>query len=180
VEASLKYGWDGFSFNANYAYVDAVFLNNIVIPSPNNPYSVQDPSSAYYGDIFVHPGNRLPVIPPHRFKAGFDYAVTDNWKVGADAVLASSQYLFGDESNKNPQLPGYGTVNLRTSYRLAENVTVYALVNNLFDHKYATYGTFYETGITNVAGSPSTSLSNPETITPAQPLSVYAGVKVKF
>ncbi len=116
-----------------------------------------------------------------RLKAGFDYAVTDAWKVGADVVLASSQYLFGDEINQNPQLPGYGVVNLRTSYELSKNVTVYGLINNVFDHKFSTYGAFYSTDINNVSGNPSAPiLTNPDTITPAQPISFYAGVKVKL
>jgi len=95
-------------------------------------------------------------------------------------VLASSQYFFGDESNQNPQLPGYGVVNLRTSYEIAQGVTLYGLVTNVFDHKYATYGTFYDKNIQNVSGDPSTSLSNPDMITPGQPLSVYGGLRLKF
>ncbi len=167
IEASAKYILEKLSLYSNYAYVDATFLNNLTLPSPNNPFADAD------GNIFVHPGNHIPTIPPHRLKAGFDYALTDDWKVGADMVLASSQYFFGDQSNQNPKLPGYGFVNLRTSYELMRGVTVYALVNNLFDHKYATYGTFYDTNIQDVSGNPSTNLTNPDMITPAQPLSAY-------
>ena len=100
----------------------------------------------------MHPGDHIPTIPAHRLKASFDYDVTDQWKVGADVVLASSQYFFGDESNQNPQLPGYGVVNLRTSYEMEKGVTLYGLITNVFDHKYATYGAFYDTGIHNVSG----------------------------
>ena len=174
VEAYFKYRAGDLTLSANYAYVDATFLNNLVIPSPSNPFANED------GNIFVHPGDHIPTIPPHRLKVSFDYNVTDAWKVGADVVLASSQYFFGDESNQNPQLPGYGVVNLRTAYEVANGVTVYGLINNVFDHKYATYGTFYDTEIRNVSGELSTSLSNPAMITPAQPFSVYGGVKVRF
>jgi hypothetical protein len=60
-------------------------------------------------------------------------------------------------------------------------VTAYLLVNNVFDHRYATYGAFYDTGIFNVSGNPSApNLTSPDTITPAQPLSVYGGVKLRF
>ena len=111
---------------------------------------------------------------------GFDYSLTDAWSVGADVVLASTQYFFGDESNQNPQLPGYGVVNLRTSCEFQKGVTAYVLVNNIFDHRYATYGTFFETDIETVSGDAATGLNNPATITPAQPLSVYGGFKVKF
>ncbi|MGC1585514.1 MAG: TonB-dependent receptor, partial [Rhodomicrobium sp.] len=175
VEANVNYTLDKLTFNANYAYVDATFLSYLTIPSPNNPFADAN------GNIFVHPGDHIPGIPAHRFKASFDYGLTDEWKIGADVVLASSQYFFGDESNQNPQLPGYGVVNLRTSYELEKNVILYGQILNLFDHKYATYGAFYDTGIYNVSGQPSAPyLTNPDTITPAQPFSVYAGIRVKF
>jgi iron complex outermembrane recepter protein len=174
VEASATYKLDRLTLNANYAYVDATFLNSVTLSSPNNPFHDDD------GNIFVRPGDHIPSIPAHRLKAGFDYAVTDAWSIGANAVLASSQYFFGDASNQNPKLPGYGVVNLRTSYEITKGVTIYGLINNLFDHKYATYGTFYDTEIKTVSGDPSTNLSNPAMVTPAQPFSVYAGIKVRF
>ena len=174
VEASARYKMEGLTVYANYAYVDATFLNNLTLPSPNNPFADAD------GNIIVHPGDHLPTIPPHRLKMGFDYSLTDAWSVGADVVLASSQYFFGDEANQNPQLPGYGVVNLRTSYEFQKGVVIYALINNVFDHKYATYGTFYDTSIETVSGDSATSLTNPAMITPAQPLSVYGGFKVTF
>ena len=117
VEAGARYRTQGLSVYANYAYVDATFLSNLTLPSPNNPFADDD------GNIFVHPGDHLPSIPPHRLKMGFDYSLTDAWSVGADVVLASTQYFFGDESNQNPQLPGYGVVNLRTSYEFQKGVT---------------------------------------------------------
>ncbi len=174
VEASARYTLKGLSVYANYAYVDATFQSYITLPSPNNPFADAD------GNIFVHPGDHLPTIPPHRLKMGFDYSITDEWSVGADAVLASSQYFFGDESNQNPQLPGYGVVNVRTSYEMWKGVTVYGLINNVLDHRYATYGTFYDTNIVTVSGAPATSLTDPAMVTPAQPFSVYAGVKMRF
>jgi iron complex outermembrane recepter protein len=174
VEAAVNYKWNKITVNANYAYVDATFLSNVTIPSPNNPFADAD------GNIFIHPGDHIPLIPPHRFKLSFDYGLTDAWSVGADLVVASSQYFFGDESNQNPQLPGYGVVNFRTSYEFQKGVSAYVLVNNIFDHRYATYGTFFETDIETVSGNPSTGLSNPATITPAQPLSVYGGFKMRF
>jgi hypothetical protein len=35
---------------------------------------------AINGAITVTPGNVIPSISAHRIKAGFDYAVFDNWK----------------------------------------------------------------------------------------------------
>ena len=42
--------------------------------------------------MFVRPGDYLPGIPQHRFKAGVDYWVTPKWKLGADVIAVSSQH----------------------------------------------------------------------------------------
>ena len=57
VEASLRYKWEHLTFNANYAYVDATFLSNLTLPSPNNPFADAN------GNIFVHPGDQIPDDP---------------------------------------------------------------------------------------------------------------------
>jgi iron complex outermembrane recepter protein len=174
VEASARYKVEGFSVYANYAFVEATFQSFLTIPSPNNPFADAD------GNIFVRPGDRIPSIPLHRLKMGFDYSVTEAWKFGADVALASDVYFHGDESNQNPPVPGYGVVNVRTSYDLVPGVTVYGLINNLFNHKYAAYGTFFETDIETVSGEPPTGLTNPRMITPAQPFSAYGGVRLRY
>ena len=37
VEASARYSSERLTINTNYAYVDATFLSNLMLPSPNNP-----------------------------------------------------------------------------------------------------------------------------------------------
>jgi iron complex outermembrane recepter protein len=128
--------------------------------------------SAIDGNISVRPGDHIPGVPAHRLKVGLDYSLTDAWKIGADVVAASSQYYIGDESNQNDKLSGYAVVNLHSSYQLTKKIQIYGIVNNVFDHKYATYGTYFE--------NDAVGLDNPRMITPAQPLSVYGGVKIKF
>ena len=75
---------------AGYSFLDATFLDTITLASPDNPLAIN-------GEITVLPGNRIPSIPRHRFKAAADYAVTDTWKVGANLIAFSGQYLRGDE-----------------------------------------------------------------------------------
>ncbi len=38
--------------------------------------------------------------------------------------------------------PGYFLANLHTSYKVTDKITIFGLVNNLFDTRYYTYGTF--------------------------------------
>jgi iron complex outermembrane receptor protein len=123
----------------------------------------------------VTPGDQLASTPRHRFKAGVDYAFTRRWKAGAELVAVGSQYLEGDASNRNPQIPAYYVVNLHTSYELTRNCELFGRVQNLFDRRYHTSGTFFDAG-----SIPSLNLSDPRTLTPAQPLAVYAGVRMKW
>jgi iron complex outermembrane receptor protein len=154
---------------ASYSFVDATFRDTIILSSPDNPLAAPD------GTITVMPGNRIPSIPQHRFKAGAEYAVTPNWKIGANLIVASGQYLRGDESNLNPELPGYWLVNLNTTYKLGKNVEIFGLVQNLFNKRYYTFGTFFDT--TEI---PFLGLTDPRTLSPGAPFAAYAGLRVKF
>jgi hypothetical protein len=54
----------------------------------------------------------IPLPPRNRVVLDVEYAVTPQWKIGADAKFVGSQFLVGDASNQEPKLPGYGVVNL--------------------------------------------------------------------
>ena len=95
LEASAQARIDRWSFLATYSFLDATFQDAVTLASPDNPLAVN-------GEINVLPGNRIPSLPRHRFKAVADYAVTDTWKVGANLVAFSGQYLRGDEFEPQP------------------------------------------------------------------------------
>jgi iron complex outermembrane recepter protein len=165
VEAAASYKRDRWTFYANYTYVDATFLNALTLSSPNNPFAVN-------GNIFVVPGDHLPAIPDHRFKAGAEYRITERWKAGADLNVVGSQYLVGDEANQLPKLPAYFVVNVSSSYQLAEKVELFAQVRNLFDQHYFTYGT-----LTDPGAIPYLNLSDPRSFIPGMPFAAYVGMR---
>jgi iron complex outermembrane receptor protein len=169
IEAGLSYKWDGWNVTASYTFVDATFLSPETLSSPNNPYADAN------GLIYVVPGDHLPAVPRHRLKVGAQYNVTDVWRVGVDLNVIGSQYLVGDESNQNPQLPAYWVVNLNSSYRISKNVEFFALVRNLFDQHYYLYGTFFQT-----SSFPYLNLTDPRTFIPGMPLAAYAGVRANL
>jgi len=173
IEANVTYTLPRASIYANYAFIDATFQSNITLSSPNNP---QNTTGADGFQINVRPGDHIPAIPEHRIKAGFEYELLDHWKLGADVVYASSQYFVGDENNRNAKLPSYAVVKLHTSYEISKNVQIYGIVNNLFDNRYALYGTYFQT---QDFGS-GVNFTDARTETPAAPLSAYAGLKIKF
>ena len=168
LEASAQYRFDRWNVFAAYNFIDATFRDTIVLASPNNPLALD-------GLITVTPGSRIPSIPQHRFKAGAEFALLENWKVGANLVAVSGQYLRGDESNLNPMLPGYWLVNLHTTYQINKHAEVFGLVQNLFNQRYYTFGTFFDTSEVPFLG-----LTDPRTLSPGAPLAAYAGLRVKF
>jgi iron complex outermembrane receptor protein len=170
IEANIAYKQERWSVYAGYSYVDATFQSMLLLSSPNNPAA--DPAT---GTILVTPGDHIPAVPRHRFKAGADYRVTDPWTIGADLNLVGSQYLMGDQANQNPEVPTYWVINLHTSYKVNKNVEVFGLVQNLFNQHYYVSGTFFQTD-----SFPYLNLTDPRTFVPGMPLAVYAGLRAKW
>jgi iron complex outermembrane recepter protein len=145
----------------------------VTLSSPFNP------AANAKGLIYVGAGDKLPGVPASRLKALFAYDVTNRWTVGAQASLISGQYAFGDESNQNPQLGGYFVLNANTSYRITDNIQVFAYAANLLNHKYSTYGAFAP-----VAGLPAPEvpggITNNRVESPAAPFRACAGVRATF
>ena len=166
VEANANYAWDRWNVYANFTYVDATFLNSLILSSPNNPFADAN------GNIFVVPGDHLTGIPDFRFKLGAEYRVTKPWKIGADLNVIGSQWIVGDELNQLPKMSAYWVVNLHSSYKITDNVEVFGLIRNLFDQHYYVYGTLFETD-----SFPYLNLTDPRTFVPGMPFAAYVGVR---
>ncbi|PPC99265.1 MAG: TonB-dependent receptor [Hyphomicrobium sp.] len=194
-EAAVGYQTSRVSMYASYAFVDATFRDNVILPAPNTPTGTElCPEGDDDGDDdddgpalcnYVQSGDSLPGIPKHRFKAGIAYWLTPKWKIGTDLVAASDQFFFGDEANNNRKLSGYTRVDLNTSYDITDNIQVYGLVKNIFDRRYGLYGTFFDTEETNESGATEAAgydedFEDARSITPSLPFAAYGGVKIKF
>jgi outer membrane receptor protein involved in Fe transport len=173
IEAEVTLKSDRLQFNASYTFVDARFLDALQVGS-NSPFADAN------GNIQILPGNQIPAVPRDRVKAGIDYAVTDAFKVGGDALYVSSQYLVGDESNQFAKLPSYAVFNLHASYQVNKTIQIYARADNIFDNRYATYGTFFDTGALPNFAIGGAAFTDPRSLSPARPRALYAGMKVTF
>jgi len=120
----------------------------------------------------------LPGIPKYRLKLDADYAITERWTIGGDLIAESGQYFFGDQSNQNPRLGGFCVVNLRSSYRITDNMEIFALVENLFDSKYATFGIFGDVTKTPLPGVATP--SDPRFISVGAPVAAFGGMRIRF
>jgi iron complex outermembrane recepter protein len=187
VEANLSYKTSKWFFYANYALVDATFLDRLTLTS-RSPFATTCPGTEPANEtncVFVRPGDHLPGIPENRFKVGADYWITPKWKFGGDLVAASGQFFFGDESNQDKQVGGYTRVDLHTSYDVTPRVQLFGLINNLFDQHFGLNGSYTNVDQANSASAanPSTGpdfFTNARTEVPAAPFEVYGGVKVKI
>jgi outer membrane receptor protein involved in Fe transport len=70
------------------------------------------------------------------------------------------------------QVAGYGIVNLRSSYKIADYLEAFVKVDNIFDTDYESFGTL---------GDPAEifpGFSNPTFLSPGAPLGAWAGIRV--
>ena len=111
------------------------------------------------GVIQIQPGDRIPLIPLHMFKAFADAQITRKLSADLDFIAVSSSYARGNENNLSQPdgiyylgpgtAPGYGVVNLGARYELQKHLQIFVQINNLLDHHYYTAAQIAATGFTN-------------------------------
>jgi outer membrane receptor protein involved in Fe transport len=173
VEANLSYDLEQLHLKLGYAYTDATFRTPLVLNSGSNPAADAN------GQIQVSPGDRIPGIPRHRASVVVDYSMTPHWSVGAEAVVQSNVYRFGDESNLTAPVGGYAILDLNAAYRPVDHFTMFVVVNNVLNKRYDTYGTFGPIGDVpwpNIPGG----VTDPRTASPGTPIVAFGGVRLSF
>lgn len=133
-EGSLGGQLQNLNWFLSYSHVDATFEDDFMVLSPNHDFADDE------GEILVNSGDNIPGIPQDQFKLVTNYQFTDGFSVGLDVINNSDQHLRGDESNQLDTVDGYTLVNLRARYQISENFEVFAVVNNLFDEEFETFG----------------------------------------
>jgi iron complex outermembrane recepter protein len=91
----------------------------------------------------------------------------------------SSRRFIGDDANQNAELAGYWLVNLHASYQITRRVQIFGLVNNLFDKRYALFGTYFDPAGVAKAGLPIV-LNDRRTEVLGPPSALYGGIRVTF
>ena len=170
VELSGDYTRTPWRLALGYTYTDATFGEALTLSSENNPHADAD------GLIFVKPGDHLPGIPANMAKLSAEYQVNPDWTVGLDGRYADGQRLRGDESNLNPKTRPYFVLDASARYRVGQHIELFMTIENLLDAKYETFGSFSPTADVPIVEVPNA--TNPRSLSPAQPISVYAGVRL--
>ncbi|MBK6422071.1 MAG: TonB-dependent receptor [Gemmatimonadetes bacterium] len=133
VELSAQFFLNGgHTLYANYGYTKATFQSEAEI------FSIRED---FGGENEVVAGDELPLVPNHQVKFGGAFQLPRGFFVGADGRYTGTQWMRGDEANEEPKLDGYFVADARLGWR-GKGWEVVAVGNNIFQNKYATFGTF--------------------------------------
>ncbi|QYE36431.1 TonB-dependent receptor [Polymorphobacter sp. PAMC 29334] len=171
VDASLTAKQGPWTVHAGYALTDATFRTALLLNSPDNPSADDD------GQIQVRRGDRLPGIPRHRGLVSVDFTGR-KFTLGGDVQAQSGQYLSGDDANLQPTTGAFALLNLRGSVAVLGPVSVFGELSNVFDKRYASFGTFSETSQVALAEAPGA--TNPRSLGPGAPRRWLAGIRTRF
>ena len=122
----------------------------------------------------MSPGDRLPNLPEQALKAGFDWALADDWRIGADGIWVSSRPYQGDESNDLAPVPGYAVADAELRYQPREGYAVALRLENVFDEK------FYASGVLGDPGDVFPSFDDKRFLVPGKPRTLALWVSARF
>jgi iron complex outermembrane recepter protein len=135
----------GHSAYLNYAFTRATFQSDaeiFSIRSLEEEEGEEEPIiNPFPTSNEVLPGNRLPLVPDHIIKGGATARIGRYLYVGADARYTGRQYLRGDEANVTSRLEDYVVADARVGVEF-DRWEVSGVVTNLFQNRYAIFGTF--------------------------------------
>jgi outer membrane receptor protein involved in Fe transport len=145
----------------DYTYLLATYESDEILSGSAN--STSDTALSGYpglpGNIYVQPGDRIPLIPKQNGKAFLDYQATKKFVFGLNEVVVSSSYARGNENNAykadgiyylGPGVsPGYAITNFRAHYDLTKRLQLAVQIDNLFDHHYYTAAQLANTALTS-------------------------------
>ena len=173
IETQLSGATDRVEWSLAYTYLKATFEDSFQALSPNHPFADDD------GEISVSAGDRIPGLPEHSWKLGADYELLADWTVGFNLLYNSDQVLRGDESNQIETVSSYVLLDLRSRYRVNDNIEFSVRVSNLLDRDYETFGLLGEEP-SEVDVPLFEDFSNPRFVGPASPRAIFVGVTLSM
>lgn len=157
-----------FGFFFRYGLVLATFEADFAVSSPNHPQAVR-------GEIFVSRGDFIPGISRHAATAGFSKSFGEKVEVRGSVLYNSRRWFRGDEANVTAAVPSYWLAGLDLGINLSRAGRIFVTVDNLFDRKYETFGTFGEPD--EVLGD---DYGDPRFLGPGAPRRITTGVEWTF
>lgn len=174
LELALSRRFGGLTAAARYALARATFESPFVLHSPSNS------SADAAGDIAVRTGDRIPGIALHSLKLRLQLDFAGGASLAANATLSSAVHARGDENGRDANGPvaGYAVVHLDGQVPLGRQTLLFVRVVNLFDRRYANFGTLAQNWFTGPGRS-----FNPGGVTheqflgPGAPRGIWLGLR---
>jgi iron complex outermembrane receptor protein len=175
LEAQIDFQSGRWMAYASASEVAATYQFSGALASGNNPFADAD------GNVAVTPGDRIGGIAPGRFKAGADYHLTSALTVGGDVLSVAGARRAGDEANQDAKLAAYTVASAHASWDIGHGLTIFGRIDNLFDRRYATFGTYFAAdGLADLHPSPLPANPSPNSDTPAAPRSFLIGLRARW
>jgi iron complex outermembrane recepter protein len=151
----------------HYTLTDAKFESPFTALSATHPDAVN-------GSISVPTGAHIPSIPLHMGKVAVTYVSGFGLSAGVNVIADSGQYYRGDEANRLPEIPGYVLVSARAEYHVWRPLSVFVLVDNIFDARTSTFGVLGD------ATEVFPSYADPRFQGPGAPRAAWGGVDLHY
>jgi len=161
IELGANAQFGHVSLGGGYTLLDATFQSEETVNGEGNSSNDQAEQGepGLEGAIEIKPGDRMPLVPRHMFKAFANVQITSAFNVDVDLVAASGSFARGNENNLHEpdgiyylgpgDSPGYVVVNLGGRYRLTRWLQLVGQINNLFDRRYYTASQLGASGFTD-------------------------------
>ncbi len=170
LDVSLRARRAAWSVALGYAYSRAQFRAPFIAISPQNP------AADDAGRIAIAAGAQLPGIPRHRGVANLDYQ-DDTLTFGVRLQAQSGQQRRGDEGNADARVRGFFRADLGAGLKLGHGLSAFVDITNVFNRRYATFGTYSETDAIDLAEAPDA--TDPRADTPGAPRRVLIGLRLQ-
>jgi outer membrane receptor protein involved in Fe transport len=169
---------------AYYTYLHATFASGETVGGAGNS------SADAEGNIAIRPGDRIPLIPRHVFKAHAEWQVTAAWSAELGVVAVSQATARGNENGLHRAdgtdflgagaTPGHAVFDLGTALQATPRLRIFAQVDNLFDRRYATASQLGTTGFDAAGSFVAQGRVHSTFQAPGAPRTVRVGVRYTF
>ncbi len=177
LDAELAQRWGAWDASLSYSYLRAT-------------YEAEGWLRMGERNVQIRPGTQMAGLPRQSLKLALDWQATPSWLLGLDVQAFSSRGVAGNEDGlledgatqtQRLRLPGYGLLNLRTSWKPEQNpgLELFAKVNNVLDKTYANFAALADT-VFDAQGQWTGESRNAVFVAPGAPRAFSLGARVRF
>jgi len=170
--------------SAHYTYLHATFASGETVGGAGNS------SADAAGNIVIRPGDRIPLIPRHVFKARAEWQITPAWSAELGAIAVSDALARGNENGLHRPdgvsylgrglTPGHAVFDFGSAFQATPRLRVFVQVDNLFDRRYATASQLGMTGFDAEGAFTDRDRVHSTFSGPGAPRTVRVGVRYTF